>query len=516
VNNSGIETAALRVDCELADFRRVMAVNADGCFLGTKWAMRPGGMAGAGGTVINLSSVAGLVGVVGLGAYCAAKGAVQLLTKSAALESARLGYGVRVNSIHPAQRPAPFCSNLGRGTRELLNPTQRVLMQKRAVIVGWSHTPFGKLDLPDVESLIASVARPALDHAGVAPQDVDFVAVGVFNNGLTPQGFEGGLVSLGEPGLRFTPAVHVENACATGTAALHTALDYIESGRGRIALVIGAEKMTSLPAQQLPNVLLSGCYHKEESNPLGFAGIFGQIAEAYFQRHGDHREELAMIAAKNHANAVHNPYAHVRKAFDVEFCNTVSERNPLVAGPLRRTDCSMVSDGAAALVIADEETAATLNRAIRFRARTQVNDFLPLSRRDPIAFEGARTAWEKARAEAGVSLDDLDFVETHDCFTIAEMIEYEAMGLARPGEGWRVIRDGLTQRNGKLPVNVSGGLKAKGHPLGATGVSMHVMAAMQLMGEAGDMQVSKADIAGVFNMGGAAVSNYVSILERMK
>ena len=141
---------------------------------------------------------------------------------------------------------------------------------------------------------------------------------------------------------------------------------------------------------------------------------------------------------------------------------------------------------------------------------------MPLSRRDPIAFEGARLAWDKARAEAGVSLDDLSFVETHDCFTIAEMIEYEAMGLARPGEGWRVIREGLTQRDGKLPVNVSGGLKAKGHPLGATGVSMHVMAAMQLIGEAGDMQLPSPNLAGVFNMGGAAVTNYVSILERAK
>ena len=132
-------------------------------------------------------------------------------------------------------------------------------MSKRAVIVGWSHTPFGKLDAPDVETLIASVSRSALDHAGVAPKDVDFATVGVFNNGLTPQGFEGGLVSLGEPGLRFTPAVHVENACATGTAALHTALDFIESGRGRIALVIGAEKMTALPSRLLPDILLSGC-----------------------------------------------------------------------------------------------------------------------------------------------------------------------------------------------------------------------------------------------------------------
>jgi acetyl-CoA C-acetyltransferase len=389
-------------------------------------------------------------------------------------------------------------------------------MSQRAFIVGWSHTPFGKLDAPDVESLITMVSRPALDHAGVVPKDVDFVSVGVFNNGLTPQGFEGGLVSLGVPELRFTPAVHVENACATGSAALHTALDFIESGRGRIALVIGAEKMTALPSREVPAALLSGCYRKEEDNPQGFAGIFGRIAEEYFRRHGDHREELAMIAAKNHANGVHNPYAHVRKALDTEFCYTVSERNPLVAGPLRRTDCSMVSDGAAALVVADDQTAAALSRAIRFRARTHVNDFLPLSRRDPIAFEGPRLAWERARAEAGVSLENLSFVETHDCFTVAEMIEYEAMGLARPGEGWRVIREGLTQRDGKLPVNVSGGLKAKGHPLGATGVSMHVMAAMQLTGEAGDMQLPAVELAGVFNMGGAAVTNYVSILERAK
>ena len=206
-------------------------------------------------------------------------------------------------------------------------------MSKRAVIVGWSHTPFGKLDAPDVESLIAGVSRSALDHAGVAPKDVDFVTVGVYNNGLTPQGFEGGLVSLGEPALRFTPAMHVENACATGSAALYSALDYVESGRGRIALAIGAEKMTAVPSRQVPDILLSGCYRKEEQNPDGFAGIFARIAQTYFQRYGDHREEMAMIAAKNHANGVHNPYAHVRKAYDVEFCNTVSDRNPLVAGP---------------------------------------------------------------------------------------------------------------------------------------------------------------------------------------
>lgn len=389
-------------------------------------------------------------------------------------------------------------------------------MSKRAVIVGWAHTPFGKLDALDVETLIASVTSQALEHAQVAASDVDAISVGVYNNGLTAQGFEAGLVSLSNPDLRFTPAVHVENACATGSAAIHSALDFIESGRGRIALAIGAEKMTAVSPTEIPDILLSGCYRKEEENPLGFAGIFGQIAQTYFERYGNQSDALAKIAAKNHTNAMDNPLAHVRKDLGFEFCNQVSERNPLVAGPLRRTDCSMVSDGAAALVLADEETAATLAQAVRFRARCQVNDFMPLSRRDPIEFEGARRAWQKALADAGVSLYDLSLVETHDCFTIAEMLEYEAMGLAERGKGWQVIHEGITHKNGRLPVNVSGGLKARGHPLGATGVSMHVMAAMQLTGQAGAMQLPNAQLAGVFNMGGAAVANYVSILERCR
>ncbi len=389
-------------------------------------------------------------------------------------------------------------------------------MSNAATIVGWAHSPFGKLPDLDLESLITGVVRDALAHAEIGAADVDFMTVGVFNNGLSPQGFEAGLASLADPLLRFTPSLHVENACATGTAAIYSAADFIESGRGRIALAIGAEKMTAVHASELPRILLSGCYRKEEENPLGFAGIFGAIAQAYFDKYGDRSEELAMIAAKNHANAVCNPFAHVRKDLGYEFCNQVSNQNPLVAGPLRRTDCSMVSDGAAAVVLADGVTAATLRRAIRFRARTQVNDFLPLSRRDPTAFEGARQAWSRAMAQAGVDLKHLSLVETHDCFTIAELIEYEAMGLVPPGQGGRAIREGLTAKDGQLPVNVSGGLKARGHPLGATGVSQHVMAAMQLMGEAGQMQVNNANLAGVFNMGGAAVANYVSILERSR
>ncbi|MEM6824356.1 MAG: acetyl-CoA acetyltransferase [Pseudomonadota bacterium] len=384
-----------------------------------------------------------------------------------------------------------------------------------AVIVGWAHSPFGKLDAEDIEALIASVGGAALTHAGVAAEDVDYVTVGVMNAGFSRQGFEAGLVSVAVPGLEHAPAIRTEAACATGSAALYAALDAVEAGRARLALVIGAEKMTATPTAEVGDILLSASYRKEEAGlPAGFSGIFGQIANSYFQKHGDRSEELAMIAAKNHANGAVNPLAHMQKDVGFSFCNTVSEKNPKVAGPLRRTDCSLISDGAAALVVTTRDIAQGLARAVAFRARAQRMDVMPMSRRDPTAFEGARAAWTAAKDAAGVTVEDLDVVETHDCFTIAEMIEYEAMGLTPPGEGWRAVRDGVTAKDGALPVNPSGGLKSKGHPIGATGVSMHVLAAMQVMCEAGDMQIPGAELAGVFNMGGASVANFASILER--
>jgi len=390
-------------------------------------------------------------------------------------------------------------------------------MKTDSVIVGWAHSAFGKSEAPDIEALIGEVGYNALEHAGITPQDVDFATIGVLNAGFSNQGFEAGLISAAMPELRHTPAVRVENACATGSAALYTAIDYIESGRGHIALVFGAEKMTGVPISEVGDILLAGAYRKEEDQvEAGFAGIFGQITQSYFQKYGNQSKALAMISSKNHANAMENPYAHMRKDFGFDFCNTVSDKNPIVAGPLRRTDCSLVSDGAAAIVVASREAAADLTRAIGFRARAHKNDMFPLSRREMTAFEGAHMAWAAAKEQAGISLEDLSFVETHDCFTTAEMIEYEAMGLTAVGEGWKAALEGWTRKEGRLPVNPSGGLKARGHPIGATGVSMHVMAAMQLMGDAGGMQIPDANLAGVFNMGGAAVANYVSILERVK
>lgn len=384
-------------------------------------------------------------------------------------------------------------------------------------IVGWSHSQFGKLEEPDSEALIARVARAAIENAGVGADEIDGVFVGHFNAGFCAQDFPSSLAMQSVPELRFKPAIRCENACASGSAAVYAARDFIASGRGRLALVIGVEKMTATPGPQVGDILLKASYQREEGDtPAGFAGVFGKIADHYFQRFGDQSDALATIAAKNHRNGVDNPYAQMRKDLGFAFCRQSSDKNPYVAGPLKRTDCSLVSDGAAALVLADEDTAATLARAIRFRAAVHMNDFLPLSRRDPTRFEAAEHAWAQALTTSGLKIDDLSFVETHDCFTIAELIEYEAMGLAPHGQGGRVALEGQTLPGGRLPVNRSGGLKAKGHPVGATGVSMHVLTAMQLAGEAGDMQLPAPVLGGVFNMGGVAVANYVSILERRR
>ena len=387
-----------------------------------------------------------------------------------------------------------------------------------ACIVGWAHLPFGKHSDITLEDMIVKVAREALDHAGLEAGDVDEIVLGHFNAGFSQQDFTASLVLQADDGFRFKPATRVENACATGSAAVRQGIRAIESKAGRVVLVVGAEQMTTTPGPEIGKNLLRASYLPEDGDtPAGFAGVFGKIAHAYFQRHGDQSDALASIAAKNHRNGVGNPYAQMRKDFGFEFCRTESEKNPFVAGPLKRTDCSLVSDGAAAIVLTDVETALSMKRAVAIRGNAHVQDFLPMSKRDILNFEGCSVAWQRALQSAGVTLSDLSFVETHDCFTVAELIEYEAMGLTPRGQGARAIKEGWTQKGGKLPINPSGGLKAKGHPIGATGVSMHVLSAMQLLGQAPEgMQIPDAKLAGIFNMGGAAVANYVTLLEPAK
>jgi acetyl-CoA C-acetyltransferase len=386
-----------------------------------------------------------------------------------------------------------------------------------ACIVGWSHSKFGKHEGEDIESLIVTVASEAIRDAGLAPADIDEIFIGTMNAGFVRQEFPASLVLQADPALRFKPVTRVENACATGSAAIHQGLNSIEAKRARKVLVVGVEKMSEVTGPAVGDILIRAAYLKEESGiEGGFAGVFGRIAQMYFQRYGDQSDALARIAAKNHKNGAVNPLAQMQKDLGYDFCRTVSEKNPLVAGPLRRTDCSLVSDGAAALVLADVETALALDKAVVFRAAEHVNDFLPISKRDIIAFEGPALAWQRALAKARIGVEDLSFAEVHDCFTVAELLIYEAMGLVPKGQGARAIEEGWTEKTGKLPINPSGGLKSKGHPIGATGVSMHVLAAMQLTGTAGGIQVKDAELAGVFNMGGSAVANYVSILEPLR
>ena len=386
-----------------------------------------------------------------------------------------------------------------------------------AAMVGWAHLPFGKHADETVESMIVKAASDAIHDAGIEPADVDEILLGHFNAGFSLQDFTASLVLQADPALRFKPATRVENACATGSAAVHQGVRAVSSGAARFVLVVGVEQMTTTPGPEISKNLLKASYLKEEGDiPAGFAGVFGQIADAYFQKYGDQSDALAGIAAKNHKNGASNPYAQMRKDLGFEFCRAESDKNPYVAGPLKRTDCSLVSDGAAALVLTDSVTALGMKKAVAFRGMAQVQDFLPMSKRDILKFEGCSKAWGEALGDASLAIEDLSFVETHDCFTIAELIEYEAMGLTREGEGAKAILEGWTQMDGKLPINPSGGLKAKGHPIGATGVSMHVLTAMQLTGSAGDIQVKDAELGGIFNMGGAAVANYVSILQAMK
>ncbi|HBS50216.1 MAG TPA: thiolase domain-containing protein [Rhodobacteraceae bacterium] len=382
-------------------------------------------------------------------------------------------------------------------------------------ITGWGHTKFGKLTDQGLEDLIVSAGREALADAGIDGAAVDGIWLGHFNGGMVPDGFPSSLAMGIDEGLRFKPATRLENACASGSAAVFAARQAILAGEARVALVIGVEKMTHLPGAEVTAALGHAAYQAEEAG-LSFPGVFAQLAQAYFDRYDDQSRALARIAAKNHGNSVNNPLAQLQKPMGEAFCAEVSDRNPVIAAPLKKTDCSLVSDGAAALELVADDAVGDFAKAARLRGVAQVNDILPMSRRDLLAFEGPRRAIHAAYDRAGISVGDLDVAEVHDCFTIAELLIYEAMGLAAHGHAADLLEGGVVHAGGRLPVNLSGGLKAKGHPVGATGVSMHTLIARQVLGQAGAMQHKGAELGLVFNMGGSGVANYASVIEGVK
>jgi acetyl-CoA C-acetyltransferase len=388
---------------------------------------------------------------------------------------------------------------------------------KDVLLTGWGHSRFGKLTDETLESLIVQVATDAITNAGIEAGQIDEIYLGQFNSGMMPLAFPSSLALQVSPDLVNVAATRVENACASGSAAFQQGTKSLLAGTAKTVLVIGAEKMTHAGADVVGAALLGADYDMAgKASTTGFTGLFAEVAKHYGKRYGasagNLSDVLGTIAAKNHRNGVDNPYAQLRKDLGEEFCRTVSDKNPMVADPLRRTDCSPVSDGAAAVVLSTSPTGGA-TAPVRLAGFGHANDFFPAERRDPTAFAATRMSWQRALAMAGVGLDDLDFAEVHDCFTIAELLMYEAMGLTEPGEGARAVTEGWVFKDGRLPVNVSGGLKAKGHPVGATGVSQHVIAAMQLTGTAGGMQLANPRRAAVQNMGGVGIANYVSVLE---
>jgi acetyl-CoA C-acetyltransferase len=381
-------------------------------------------------------------------------------------------------------------------------------------IVAAGHSRFGRLDNMNFEDLIVQVSREALADAAIDASEIDAIFLGHFNSGMVPDGFPASLVLQADPALRFKPATRCENACASGSAAVQAGVNAILSGAAELVLVVGAEKMTSNSTAQVTRALAGAGYQNDvEEAGLSFPQLFGVAAGQYAARHQSPLSAMAAIAAKNHGNAMHNPLAHMHKQMSFEHCNTVSASNPLIAAPLRLSDCSLITDGAAAIVLASARRARQFRREVLIRGTSQVNDVLPIAQRDILAFEGPQRAIQTALRKADVTLSDLDFAEVHDCFTIAELLIYEAMGLAPRGEGHRALDDGIVQAGGRLPVNLSGGLKAKGHPVGATGVSMHALAFRQLTGDAIGLAVPDAEFGLLFNMGGMAVANYATVLQ---
>lgn len=381
-------------------------------------------------------------------------------------------------------------------------------------IVAAGHSRFGRLENMNLEDLIVQVSREALADAAIDASEIDAIFLGHFNSGMVPDGFPASLVLQADPALRFKPATRCENACASGSAAVQAGINAILSGAAELVLVVGAEKMTSNATAQVTRALAGAGYQNDvEEAGLSFPQLFGVAAGQYAARHQSPLLAMAAIAAKNHGNAMHNPLAHMHKQMSFEHCNTVSDSNPLIAAPLRLSDCSLITDGAAAIVLASARRARQFRREVLIRGISQVNDVLPIAQRDILAFEGPQRAIQTALRKADVTLSDLDFAEVHDCFTIAELLIYEAMGLAPRGEGHRALDNGIVQAGGRLPVNLSGGLKAKGHPVGATGVSMHALAFRQLTGDAIGLAVPDAEFGLLFNMGGMAVANYATVLQ---
>jgi acetyl-CoA C-acetyltransferase len=417
----------------------------------------------------------------------------------------------------------------------------------RVCIIGACNTKFGVFakrnketgelsDSAPIHQLLIEAGRGALQDAGISGKEVDAVWVASCAPGLFANQEHIAAVApeIDPEGLRFKPMTRCEAACASGSVALYNALYAVESGRVRTALVVGVEKMNLLDTAGVTHALATCSYWPEEGGmAVTFPQLFAAFAKGYAARYGLSADVLARMLASVSAlcyrNGLDNPLAHFGKGGPADRLGLTTaeavlglpaERNPMIAEPLRLHDCSLISDGAAAVVITSAEAArARGGKAVEIAGIGHVNDRMPLSvRPDMHGLPAGKEAARRAFAEAGVGIADVDVAEVHDCFTITQLLCTEALGLSADGRAGYDYGEGRFSRDdAACCVNLSGGLKAKGHPVGATGVSMHALVYKQLVGEPIGAAPAKSPMTGVtFNVGGSGVTNCVTVLRRTR
>ncbi|MGB6442348.1 MAG: thiolase domain-containing protein [Thermoplasmata archaeon] len=386
-------------------------------------------------------------------------------------------------------------------------------MAHRAAIVGAGHTRFGALEAGPrallrsaVDDAFASVDRGA-DRAAVAEAYLATLGFGGWQIG------NASAILAEEAGTAGVPVTRVENACASGGSAIRAAVHAVEGGVGDLVLIAGLEKMTDVTnARRRYWLGVSGDTEWERLAGLTFAGVYGLIASRYLAQHGVSTDALAEVAVKNHENGALNPNAHFQKRISREQVRAA----PRVADPLGLYDCCPVSDGAAALLIAAPGIAHTFTDSpVYIDGVGAGSDYLAVQERaDLTRFGASRWAADQAFHSAGLQRSEVSFLEVHDCFTIAELLAIEDLGFAEAGGAGALTLEGATRRDGRLPVNPDGGLKAKGHPIGATGVSQAYEVFLQLRGAAGPRQVPHAEHALAHNVGGAGATANVTLFSK--
>ncbi len=375
-------------------------------------------------------------------------------------------------------------------------------------IIGVGMMKWGELWEKSLRTIFVETALAAIDDAGI--DHLDAMYIGCMSSGLFVGQEHLGSLLADYLGQKPIPAARVESACASGGLALRQGFIDVASGMNDFVLVGGIEKMTDLNANEVTYALGTAADQEYEGyHGITFPGLYALIARAHMEKYGTTREQLAMVAVKNHDNGALNPLAQYPFKITVEAVLN----SPLVADPLRVLDCSPITDGAAAVILAPVEVAKKLNKPIvKIIGSGHATDSIALAHREDITWlEAVYQSARKALAMAGKKIEDIDVFEVHDCFTIAEICIIEALGLVEKGKGGQAVEAGLTRIDGPFPVNPSGGLKAKGHPVGATGVAQAVEIVKQLRGEAGRRQVKGARLGLTQNMGGTGGSSVVHI-----